>query len=596
MTLRPPARRGDASQERGLVLARPAVDVERPVVDEFEAVPLGEVEELPRLHRLVHDLEQLGAVRAEPAQVDGVRCAEEDATAAGEARRDGLEELLPLAGRDVLEHVEERHEVEVAPEGNVLQRSRVERRARNEVARKRDRRLAEVDARHMAEARQMAGEDAGAAADVEDAQAVRAVQELVHDQLQLLVARVRREPVAQPHVEGEPLVEVGGGPRTRGQSASEATAGPGVPRRRVALVTEWYPSPENPFLGTFVGDHARALARRHDVTVVVLARGRTRGGRPWSVDEGEEFGLRTLRVSHRGGLPFRVAGALAALRRLDPPPDVLHAHVFGPGLVALAAGRRLRIPVVVSEHESRVARGLLRRAERPLARFVYSRAGAVCPVSEDLGRRIAALAPRARLRALPNPVDTDLFRPSSPADAPPLRALFVGGLVPVKAVGDLLQALALARDRGRDVVLELVGDGPERAVLEERTWALGLAGFVRFRGALGREAVAAAMRKANVVCLSSRWENLPVAAIEALASGRPIVATRVGGVSEVVGAEDGILVPPGDPPALAAALAGLDERAFDANALAERAADRFGLDAVAARASEVYEEVLTTCP
>ena len=555
-------------------------------------MPLPELEELALLHRLVDDLEEVGQLVPQPAQVRGVRRVQEDAPALGETRRDAAEEPLPLRRGDVLEDVEERHEVEIVRERDVLERAHVEGRSRHEVAGERDRRLAEVDSGHVAESGQVAREDARAAADVEDAQAARAVQELVHDQLQLLVPRVRREPVAQADLEGEPLIEAGGGPRTRRQGATEASAGPGEARRRVVVVTEWYPSRERPVLGTFVVEHARALARRHDVAVLVLERGRTRGARPWLVEEAEEHGLRTLRVRHRGRLAFRVAGALGALGRLDPPPELLHAHVFGPGLVALAAGRRLGVPVVVSEHESRVARGLLGPAERRLARLVYARADAVCPVSDDLGRRIAALAPRARVRPLPNPVDTGLFRPSPLPPAPPLRALAVAGLVPVKGVEDLLQALALARDRGRDVLLDVVGDGPERRACEERAWALGLSRVVRFRGALPREGVANAMRNAHVVCLASRWENLPVAAIEALASGRPVVATRVGGVPEVVTAEDGVVVAPGAPRAFATALAELDEAAFDPEALAARASARFGLDAVAARASEIYAEVL----
>ena len=587
------SRRRHTPEQRDLVLARAAVDVECPVVDELEPVSVGEIEELARLDRLVDDLEEVRPARAEPAKVHRVRGAHEHAAACGQSPRDAPEEPLPLGRRDVLEDVEEGHEIELPRERHRVERAGVERRRRDELARELDRGLAEVDPCHAAEARQVAREDAGAAADVEDAKVPRAVQELVHDQLELLVPRVRREPVAEPDVEGEPLIVLGG-PRTRGQDGTEASAGSGEPRRRVAVVTEWYPRPEHPFLGTFVADHARALASRHDVAVVVVSRARVTGVRPWEVEDAEELGIRTLRVRHRGRFAFRVAATLAALRRIDPAPDVLHAHVFGPGLVALAAARRRRIPVVVSEHESRVARGRLSRAERAVARLVYRRADAICPVSEDLGGPIVELAPAARLRPLPNPVDTALFRPSAPPEGPPLRALLVAGLVPVKAVRDVLQALALLRDRGRDVVLEIVGDGPEREALEERAWELGLADHVGFRGALEREAVAAAMQAAHVVCLASRWENLPVAAIEALASGRPVVAPRVGGVPEVVGPEDGVLFPAGDVPALARSLAEVDERLqdFDPEALASRAAARFGFEAVAARASEIYEDVL----
>jgi glycosyltransferase involved in cell wall biosynthesis len=130
---------------------------------------------------------------------------------------------------------------------------------------------------------------------------------------------------------------------------------------------------------------------------------------------------------------------------------------------------------------------------------------------------------------------------------------FVGSLSTRKRPELLLDALArIPSERWR---LELVGDGPERAELESRVTASGLDGRVSFHGAQPRQAVLAHLAGARAAVLSSAWENLPHAAVEALAVGTPVVSTNVGGVPEVVhDGENGLLVPANDSAALAGAL------------------------------------------
>jgi glycosyltransferase involved in cell wall biosynthesis len=371
-----------------------------------------------------------------------------------------------------------------------------------------------------------------------------------------------------------------------------------MPRRRIAVVTDWYPSPERPIAGTFVAEQARAAATRHDVAVVVSPSEGSPIQRPYEVSESRELGLRTLRVRYRRSrvpkLAFvlRLAGTLAALRRVEP--EVVHAHVFGPGLVAVLLGRLLRRPVVVSEHFSGIARGTVGRGDRAIARFVYRRADAVCPVSGNLLRQIDGLAPGARLRLVPNPVDTTLFRPGE-RPAGRTRALAVAALTDAKGIPELLEALAEVRSR-REVELDVVGDGPGRDRYETRARELGLGEAVRFYGILPRERVGEAMRASAFLVHPSHWENLPGVVVEALASGLPVVSTTAGGIPELVGPDEGILVPPGDAAALARAVEEMCERhgEFDPERLSREAASHFGFEAVAERWTEVYEEVLAS--
>jgi glycosyltransferase involved in cell wall biosynthesis len=128
---------------------------------------------------------------------------------------------------------------------------------------------------------------------------------------------------------------------------------------------------------------------------------------------------------------------------------------------------------------------------------------------------------------------------------------FAGRLTGQKALGIALAAVADVPG----VSLVLLGDGPERPGLERRTAELRLDGFVRFLGGGTREDVLRLFRAADASLLPSAWENFPHAVVEALAVGTPVIATAVGGVGEIVrDGENGLLVPPGDAAALAAAI------------------------------------------
>ena len=130
--------------------------------------------------------------------------------------------------------------------------------------------------------------------------------------------------------------------------------------------------------------------------------------------------------------------------------------------------------------------------------------------------------------------------------------VFAGRLGPQKAVGALLAAVAGVPR----VSLVIAGDGPERAELEGRVTQLGLEERVRFLGSVPRETVLRLFRAADASVLPSAWENFPHTVVEALAVGCPVIATAVGGVPEVVrDGENGLLVAPGDPAALTAAIA-----------------------------------------
>jgi glycosyltransferase involved in cell wall biosynthesis len=372
---------------------------------------------------------------------------------------------------------------------------------------------------------------------------------------------------------------------------------------RVLVVPKWFPWPDRPVFGIFCREQARALAERHDVVVLASDAVRRPDFRLFELTDAVEDGLRTLRVRYRrpafrpAAMACQVAGMLAALRRLRRHgwrADIVHAHVYSAGIPALILGRVSRAAVVITEHYTGFQRGLVTGYDKFAARVAFRRADLVAPVSHELARQVRALEPRARVRVVENVVDTGAFYPASgPSDGHrPERLLTVAALAAKKGHADLLEALAELPSQ-HQATLDLVGAGDLRSELEARVRSLGLEERVTFYGERSHREVAEFMRRADLFVLPSRFENLPCVLIEALATGLPFVATAVGGVPELAGGPGAALCPPGDPQALASAIArALEARGeVDPRALADGAAERFGYETFTRTWTEIYAEL-----
>jgi L-malate glycosyltransferase len=360
----------------------------------------------------------------------------------------------------------------------------------------------------------------------------------------------------------------------------------------VLILPAWYPSPEDPVSGSFVRDQARAVARHHDVTVLA----------PFSPSgsDGVDEDLRVLRLPPPHGTGRRatmgrlraMSAIIARLRMEGRSPQLIHAHVFSAGALAVLLGRRWRIPVVLSEHDSDLIEGLVRGWDARVARFAFRSADVVCPVSDVLRRSIVALEPRARCEIVGNVVDIDAFAASPRPRIGHVgrRILVVAQLFPAKGLSYLLEALRLLVAERPEVTLEIVGDGPDRAELEAQASRLP----VTFLGSLPRPVVAARMRQADVLAAPSLVEPFGIVAVEALAAALPVVMTSVSGAAEVVAAHGGRVVPPADPVALHEALAELLDRSDIAvpPGTVDALLQRFGAGAIAGCFDVIYREVL----
>jgi len=300
---------------------------------------------------------------------------------------------------------------------------------------------------------------------------------------------------------------------------------------------------------------------------------------------------------------FRMIRFLLAFRRAvreavrDFQPDVLHAHWWFPGGLTLWPAGRLpaSLPVVLTSHGTDLFMLDRFTIAQPLARRVFARAQQVTVISSPLVARVQNLGvPADHVTVVPMPLDEHTFSHAEDGRRETDLILFVGRLIERKGAEFALRALVELKGK-----LVLVGDGPDRPALERLASTLGVSERVTFAGTLSPSEVADWYRRASVLAFPAvtDWkgeqEGFGMVLVEAMRSGLPIVATKSGGIPDVIkDGETGLLVPERDPRALADALGRVlanTELARRLTAAARRdVASRFSAQRVARTFTDVY--------
>jgi glycosyltransferase involved in cell wall biosynthesis len=297
--------------------------------------------------------------------------------------------------------------------------------------------------------------------------------------------------------------------------------------------------------------------------------------------------------------PFLLSRAVApTLRRLlrERAFDLIDAHYFYPdGVAAVMLGKRLGLPVVVTARGTDINLIGQYRLPRAMIRWAALNAAGVVAVSGALRERLAALGvPKERIQVLRNGVDLELFAPRSRA---PLRRvlgmerttlLSVGNLLAFKGHGIVIEALASLPECD----LVIAGEGPDRAAFNAIARKAGVAERVRFVGSLSQEKLSEYYAAADVLVLASSREGWPNVLLEAMACGTPVVATKAGGVPEIVTSmEAGVVVEERSARALAHAVRELFANPRD-RAATRRFAEQFGWGATTKGQLQLFRQVL----
>ena len=390
------------------------------------------------------------------------------------------------------------------------------------------------------------------------------------------------------------------------------------------IIPSWYPTPQSKLSGMFTREQAEAIADlAPDVRVIVSTWGHDRSHlpirKPIEITNRLRWYLAQPKnniTSHQGvhevfnpaltwteRLPFGGVNQLLPANRRNMELafshfgkiDLIHAHVSYPGgYIASVLGREFSIPYVLTEHMSPFPFPSLLRNGRPLPVIdeAFTHAKAVISVSPSAAERIASFGYQIP-RIIPNVVDERRFHLG--ASTTSKRIFFtLCGLSDQKGIDHLLEAIALWDPPPDQYEFRIGGDGPMRAAYQDMADNLGIADRVRWLGPVSREAAPQLFRDCHIYIMPSRHESFGVVYAEAIASGKPVIATRCGGPEYIVTERNGLLVEIGDIPGLVKAMKYISANLsnYDPQAIREDFLARFSRPAVVSQLLALYQQVL----
>lgn len=380
---------------------------------------------------------------------------------------------------------------------------------------------------------------------------------------------------------------------------------------KVFIVPSWYPTEINSISGIFFQEQALALKRSGmDVTILYPEIRSLKTICKYKIDIGSyceiENGLKTYRYRGYNYLP-RLKGHIRKkhlkwLERLfykavkdQGYPDIIHAHsVLWGGWAASEIAKKHSIPFMITEHSSAFTRDLLSKYHEKYIIETLDISDCIITVGPSLKEKIS-LYTEKEVMIIPNVVNTESFHiDNNIKNVGEFRFFSLAFLNPNKGMDVLLKAFSIAFSRNDKVKLVIGGDGKERNTLDKIVSDLKLEGKVSFLGRLTREETIVEMKKCNSFVLASRSETFGVVYIEALACGKPIIATKCGGPEMIVNENNGLLVEIDDPEGLAEAMLNMVDKCgeYDSVKIVEDCYNRFSEEEVSNQLTILYNRII----
>lgn len=380
---------------------------------------------------------------------------------------------------------------------------------------------------------------------------------------------------------------------------------------RIAVVSRYFPSSTEPWQGRSAYQTLRVLARYADVHVFCPHASypaflRPRGTRTQKIDP--SYSPSGVKASYHEfpSLPIlsRPINGWMASRAVFPhvrdfAPDLIFSLILYPdAYAALRIGKALSVPVVAMSIGSDINR-IEDTITEMQTRSVLREVDFLVTVSSDLRQKAITMgAAPARAQTIVNGCDLSVFRARDRIQAreslgidPSAEAVvYIGRIDRRKGLHELVEAAISLHAQRPNLHVYLVGEGPDRPILQGAIDAANAGGYIHALPSCAFDDVAVWMAAADLVTLPSYMEGCPNVVLEALACGRPVVATNVGGIPEILNDTCGCLVPPRDPAALAHAIDAVLSRSWDAAFISKQRSRSW--DAVAAELLEVFQSLV----
>lgn len=371
-------------------------------------------------------------------------------------------------------------------------------------------------------------------------------------------------------------------------------------RKKILFISSWYPSKVEPTNGNFVQRHAEVVALKNDVEVL-HAVGCTTQKEPYIMEKTEVNGITTTIVYYKAtALP-----ALNFIRRWRAyqkgwrginHPDLVHANILKNSMLfAVWLKWRYRIPFVISEHWSiylKENRSKLSKGKLYIAKVIARYASCILPVSHAMKNHLTELGFRNRFKVVGNVVDTQLFSVKNDKSEP-FTFLHISNLVPLKNTDKIIKVATQLRATHQNFRLCIGGDG-EVKPLKALIARLDATAYIEVFETLTLAEVADKMKHSHCFVLFSDYENFPCVLLESIATGTPVIATDVGGVSEIVNENNGVLISNSEEELLAVMKKMLEkEYAFSSPEVLHREIEeKYSQRIISEMLDEVYQKVL----
>ncbi|HCL82590.1 MAG TPA: hypothetical protein DIC22_01385 [Chitinophagaceae bacterium] len=385
--------------------------------------------------------------------------------------------------------------------------------------------------------------------------------------------------------------------------------------RKVLWLASWYPNEADPFSGDFIKRQAEAVSVFQPLKIIFTGKYSPEAVHnkllPGFFSENLQeyilyyppYGTESSFLSRFFSLRDYFKKHLAAIKQLQlnhELPDIVHVQVaMKAGLIALYLKWKYKIPYVLTEHwsgyYSQSRDSLFKKSflTRYFTRLIIKKADRFLPVSEALGNQIMHHWVKVPFQKIPNVVNTRFFFPSENPPEGIFRLIHISTLQYPKNPEGIIRSFSGLLKLGFQA--ELVMVGPLNTVLHDYASTVGVPpGKILFTGEIPYEQVGAELRKSFALVMFSEYENMPCVAIEALCTGIPVIATRVGGIPEIIQEENGILINPGNEKELLEAMIAMmrNHSFYDRVKISRQAAARFSYETIGKEIIQVYDSVL----